>query len=128
MSTYRVRNDAHLDGCRRLRDLVRARFPGQGLVATDLDVILRWHGGDLDADGRFALVEVKHGAAPLTQGQRWTFGVLDRMLKGGPEAGRYLGLWTIHDHGDAWTIDGDRRRLTDDDLVERLTAWRGAPR
>lgn len=124
MSTYRIRNPEHLDGCRRFRDRGRELLPGAGLVITDLDVVMRWFGPryGLDHEGVFALLEIKRGGAPLTGGQRHTFGLLDRLFReAAPD--RYLGLHVLHDLGDRWRWEGDPGTLTDADLFAELEGW-----
>lgn len=123
MTTYRIRNPEHLDGCRRFRDLGRAQL-GHGLVITDVDVLIQWYGPrfDLDADGCFALLEIKHGRSSLTPGQRSTFGLLDRLLwQVAPD--RYLGLHVLEDHDPLWRWQGEDRFYCDDELVAELLSW-----
>jgi hypothetical protein len=104
VSDHTVRNDAHLDGCRRVRDLLRKELPNgnAGFVATDLDLLVRWYGPnyELDDRGAFALVEVKHRDACFTHAQSRTFELLDSMLRTSDDADRYRGLYLLHDYGD----------------------------
>lgn len=71
-------------------------------MALDLDLVLRWHGPNfnLDERGALALVEVKFGDAPLSNAQRHTLKLLDWMLRGVAEPGRYRGCFLLHDYGD----------------------------
>jgi len=129
MTVPRIRNEDFLDGERRLRDLIWERLPPagirEGVVASDLDCVLRFYGPcfGLDREGRFGLLEVKHGTHGLTGGQRWSFALLDQVLRASPLAGRYLGLAVIHDHGDGWSWGSEEARLDDDELIARLLAW-----
>jgi hypothetical protein len=82
------------------RDYLREHCPpgNEGFVAEDLDLVVRRFGTKFgtDADGQFALIEVKHGTAPLGPSKERTFKLIDDLLSAqDPWAERYLGMYLL---------------------------------
>lgn len=83
-----------------LRDLIREIYPApnKGLIALDLDLILRYYGREFgfDDDGRFRLVEVKRNGSTLGYAHKRTFFRIDHLLRSAdPESKRYLGFFVV---------------------------------
>jgi hypothetical protein len=96
------------------RDSIRVELPQphEGLVVTDLDLVLRCYGPRYATDdvGLLRLVEVKSHGARLTNGQRRTFGLLDDLCRasGSP---RYCGAFVVTTDHDDWSL-ADRFAIT----------------
>jgi hypothetical protein len=89
------------------REAIREWMPDgdKGFVATDLDLVLRWFGQNYDTDavGRVALIELKHGSAPLAAAQTHTFGLIDALFRAGdPDGKRYAGFYVVHSENENW--------------------------
>lgn len=123
------------------REAIRERLPdaGHGLVALDLDLVLRCYGAPYgtDADGRVRLVEVKSAIGELTGAQRRTFPLLDRMLRAVDPAGdRYAGFYVVTTPDEQWATcdtfhvlrlrDRARRDMTSDAFWQWLDFGRSA--
>ena len=74
------------------RETLRQHLPtgSDGMVVEDLDLVLRWFGGNyaLDDIGRIRLVEIKHQGFGIGRAQESTFGLIDRLCQVGAEAVR----------------------------------------
>lgn len=119
MTELRFRGDITDEAERqfRLRELLRGRsyrpMPtgSDGFVVEDLDLVLRWYGPskvypDLDATGRVRLVEVKYRNADLGTSKTMTFGLIDRLMRGGDMEGMYYDGFYVVRFDDA-NFDGD---------------------
>lgn len=106
-----VRRADFLNNIDAIRELIRQQFPHagrmSGLVATDVDLVLRAYGPEMGSDqkGRYMLAEFKHGGGALTNGQSNTFRQIDEDLRAGGSS-RYMGFWIVNYtltpvHGDA---------------------------
>jgi hypothetical protein len=121
-----------------LRNLIRAEFPNGsfGLVAEDLDLVLRAHGPrkQTDFDGRIRLVETKWNPntdtpVQLKGGQLYTFRLIDRMLRETTDRHRYQGFYIItHTHfdlaeGRIWwqQLDREPREIAFPQLLQWLS-------
>jgi hypothetical protein len=118
MEPLRWRGDINLQ--LPFRDFIRRELPGphDGLVAADVDLILRAFGlpYGTDARGKFRMLEIKCADGRLTNGERQTFRLVDDMLRSiDPGRRRYLGYFTIWTEQDDWTDCElfDVERLTD---------------
>lgn len=125
-NVQRLRNEENIDGSKRARELLwpdeglppeqQIGLPRFGVVIMDLDLLVRWYGKryGLDEKGTFALVEIKFGGAPLTQGTLRTIGLLDEILRRGDVERRYLGAFLLYDRPDlSWRFHGGD--VVDDD-------------
>lgn len=84
-----------------LRDYMRKHLPagGAGCVVEDLDVVIRHYGTkyQLDATGRFMLIEQKHPGSFIATAQQMTFGLMHATLrKGDPNRERYTGYYVLN--------------------------------
>lgn len=98
---HRVRNADLLNNTDAIRELIRQQFPSagrmSGLVASDVDLVLRAYGPEMNSDqqGRYLLAEFKHGNSSLTNGQNSTFRQIDEDLRAGGSQ-RYMGFWKVN--------------------------------
>lgn len=84
-----------------LREYIRQEFPrgSDGLVAEDLDLVIRHFGSNYgtDAKGRLMLIEQKHAGYGIGTAQQKTFGLIDELLRrGDPDGQRYLGYYLLN--------------------------------
>ena len=110
------------------RTFIRRHFPDgrKGFVAEDMDLIVRRFGSRYlyDEWGDFALIEIKHGRAPLGKSKLKTFRLIDCALRrGDPNLVRYKGFFVVRTDIDDWdlchTFDVNHFRLTKEEFV----AW-----
>lgn len=109
----------------------------EGLVLENVDLVVRHFGPtkhfhDLDADGRYMLVEVKNikeGSVPRAgfgMAQRRTFGLIDKDLRAGSQ-GRYLGYWKLSYDGRYFTEDnpfvGITKTPIPNDYPDTINIW-----
>lgn len=84
-----------------LRDYMRSNLPSgpAGCVIEDLDVVVRHFGTkyQLDATGRFMLIEQKHPGSFIGTAQQMTFGLMHAVMrKGDPNRERYVGYYVLN--------------------------------
>ena len=98
------------DDARRLpyRDAIRERLPGaqHGLVALDIDLLMRCYGSNYgtDRNGRFRFVEVKAAIGEPTGAQWHMFPMLDGMLRtADPARNRYMGFYVVTTPTEDWS-------------------------
>lgn len=90
------------------REYIRNNFPSgpDGLVAEDIDLIIRWYGPNfgLDNNGQFILCELKNGLhEKVGLAQQMTFGLIHRLLKHADPNGRYYkGFYVINYTDEDW--------------------------
>lgn len=78
-----------------LRWFIRERCPSpdDGLIAEDLDLVLRTT--VRSPLGQFRLVEHKHGTAPIKTAQAMTFGLMDALFRVADPAGEHYDGWYV---------------------------------
>ena len=114
-------------------------FPsgGGGFVVEDLDLLIRWYGPgfDLDGDGRFRLVELKHKGSTIGTAQRRTFGLMDKLLRQGDTDGtHYDGYYLVQmypaesDPPDSITRDTAWKVNGEDMTTEQFRDWSLSPK
>lgn len=89
------------------REYLRQHLPENGLVLTDLDLVCRTYGAQNNTDqiGRFCLIELKYGLAPLKYGQENTFSLIAKMLRqSDPNKERFIGFFVINYSDENWDI------------------------
>jgi hypothetical protein len=106
MSDHRFRNPDKLQQL-PFRDWLRAGFPNgsDGFVVEDLDLVIRLYGPNYGSDrqGRFMLLELKHGTKPAGTSKLRTFGLMDHLLRqADPSAIRYRGFFIVRTNTDDW--------------------------
>lgn len=97
----RIRNVEYLNSIDAVRELIYRQFPNagpvSGLVVSDIDLVLRAYGPELNSDGRgrYLFAEFKHGPGKLTHGQNNTFRQIDEDLRASGSE-RYMGFWKVN--------------------------------
>jgi len=103
------------------REWIRREMPpgSRGWVAEDLDLVVRRFGPN-DPIGRFMFVEIKYAAISLNTAQKWTFGLIDRLLRrADPKGTRYIGYYLMQypdkdpEKCNSVTINGQRLCIND---------------
>lgn len=126
---FRGDHAEHAKEIAAFRDLLRGKkhvtMPQgpEGLVIEDLDLVLRWYGDrfKLDDIGRFRLIELKNGNAPLGPSKKYTFGLIDNILAYAPAKHRYDGYYVVRasdkNHDEATTYEVSGVQLTSADFI-----------
>ena len=97
------------------REYLRQNMPSSsdGYVVEDLDLVIRAFQPSrpskfqfqTDDEGKFRLIELKYGNAWITNGQRRTFGLMDRLMRvGDPDRKRYLGYFVVQYSHEDWNL------------------------
>ncbi len=118
------RNERTIQRC-PLREWLRENMPEgsdekdkpSGFTPEDIDLVFRWFGPkyQLDSDGKFWLIEVKHPGYRPNPAQDRLFSMIHRMLrKADPKRKRYMGyfLLEVEFDGEAPTLPKDTRTVS----------------
>lgn len=109
------------------REYIRDNMPkgGNGFIADDVDLVLRYWGPEHQTDGigRIRIVELKVANGVFGYSEKLTLGLLDKMCKTSSQSDRYEGFFLIYSKSEEWQ-DIDTITVNGWDLTrEQFDEW-----